>query len=71
MPYDSNLKERPSCQTLSNSLEIPWKTPLTSIVGFSSNSVCISWINDNSWAIHELPGRSRDWEGVKSLLLKK
>ena len=32
----------PSCQTLSNALEISKKTPRTSTVGFSSNAVCIS-----------------------------
>ena len=47
------------------------KTPLTSTVRSSSNAVCISRIIDDSWAIHESPGRNPDREGVKSLLLIK
>ena len=69
-PYVFNYK-RPSCQTLSNVLDISKKTPLTSTVWFSSNAVCISWIFDSNWAIHESPGRKPDWEDVKSLLLIK
>ena len=71
MPYDFNLMMRPSCQTLLNAFEMSRKTPLTSTVGFSSNAVCISWIIDSSWAMHESPGRNPDWEGGKSLLLRK
>ena len=47
------------------------KTSLTSTVRFSSNVVCTSGIMDNSWAIHQPPGRNPDREGVKSLWLRK
>ena len=40
--YAFNLNIRLQCQTLSNALDISKKTPPTSIVGFSSNAVCIS-----------------------------
>ena len=53
----------PSCQTLSNAFDISKKTPLTSIVGFSSKAVWISWIIDNNWAIHESPGRKVYYSG--------
>ena len=43
--------------------------PLTSPVGLLSNAVCISYIIESSWAIHESPARKRDCEEVKSLLL--
>ena len=52
-PYDFNLKTRPSCQTLSNALEMSRKTPLTSTVGLLSKAVCISCIIDSNWAILE------------------
>ena len=65
------MDERPSCQTLSNSLEMSKKTSLTSAGGLLSKLVFISWIMDKSWAIHESPGKKTDCEGVKSLLLTK
>ena len=61
----------PSCQTLSKVFDISKTTPLTSIAGFSSKLVWISWIVDNNWAIHESPARKPDWEAVKGLLLWK
>ena len=70
-PYDFNLKTRPACQTFSNALEMWWKTPLTSAVGLLSKAVCISCIIDSNWALHESPGRKPEWEGVKSLLVRK
>ena len=68
-PYDSNLKMKPSCQTLSNGLEE--KTTLKSTVGLLSKAVCVSCIIDNNWAILDSPRRKPDWEGVKSLLIRK
>ena len=62
---------RPSCQTLSNALEMSRKAPLTSTVGLLSKAVCISCIIDSNWAILESPERKPDWEGIKSLLLRK
>ena len=62
---------RPSCQTLSNALEMSRKTLLISTVGLLSKAVCISCIVDSNWAILESPGRKPDWECVKSLLLRK
>ena len=44
-------------------------TPPTSTWGLLSKLICISWIIDKSWAIHEFPGRKSDCKGVKSLLL--
>ena len=52
---------RPSCQTLSNALEMSRKALLTSAVGLLSKAVCISFIIDRKWAIHESPGRKPDW----------
>ena len=42
MPHGFNLKIRPSCQTLSNAIEMSKKTHLTSSMGFSSDAVCSS-----------------------------
>ena len=50
-----------SCQTLSKVFDISKRTPLTSIVGFSSKAVWISRIIDNDSAIYESPGRKPDW----------
>ena len=36
---------RPSCQTLSNALEMSGKTPLTLTVGLLSKAVCMSCIH--------------------------
>ena len=58
--YDFNLKMRPSCQTLSNALEMSRKTPLTSTVGLLAKAVCISFIIDSNWAILESPVRKPD-----------
>ena len=70
-PYDFNLKKRPSCQTLSNALEMSRKTPLTSTVGLLSKAVCILCIIDSNWAGDESLGRKPVREGIKSLLLRK
>ena len=51
---------KPSCQTLSNALEMSRKTPLTSAVGLLSKAVYISCIIDSNWTIHESPGRKPD-----------
>ena len=37
-PYVFNLNKRPSCQTLSNTLEISKKTPPTSTLWFSKGA---------------------------------
>ena len=72
MPYVFNLNNKPSCQILSNALEMSKKIhPLTSTVGLSSKADCISCIMDSSWAMHESPGRKPDWEGVKTFLCRK
>ena len=60
-----------SCQTLSKTPDISKKTPLTSMVGFSSKAIWVSWIIDNNWAILESPRGKPDWQGVKILLLRK
>ena len=39
IPYDFNLKARPSCHTLSKALEIPTKTALIFCDRFESKSV--------------------------------
>ena len=70
-PYVFNLNSKPSCQTLSNALEMSKKIPLTSTFEISSKADCISCIMDSSWAMHESPGRKPDSEGVKSLLCRK
>ena len=59
------IKMKPSCQTLSNALEMSRKTPFTSAVGLLSKAVYISCIIDSNWTIHESPGRKPDWDGVK------
>ena len=46
-------------------------TPLTSTVELFSNAAWISRIIENSYAIHESPGRKSDSQVVKSLLLLK
>ena len=56
---------------MSNALEMSRKKLLTSAVGLLSKTACISCIIDSNWAIHEPPGGKPDWEGVKSLLLRK
>ena len=61
----------PSCQTLSKTPDISKKTPLTSMVGFSSKAIWVLWIIDNNWAILESPRGKPDWQGVKILLLRK
>ena len=71
VPYVFNLNNKPSCQTLSNALEMSKKFPLTSIVGLSSKADRIACIMDSSWAMHESPGIKLDWEGVQSLLRRK
>ena len=43
---------------LSNALDIYKKTPLTSLVGFSSNAVSISCKIDSSWAMQKSPGKN-------------
>ena len=45
-------------------------TPLTSAEGFLSKLVCISWIINESWAIHESPDRKPDYKGVKFVIDK-
>ena len=62
---------RPSWQTLSNALNMSRKTYLTSIVGLLSKGVCILCIIDSIWAMHESAWIKPDWEGIKSLLLRK
>ena len=61
----------PSCQTLSKTPDISKKTLLTSMVGFSSKTIWVSWIIDNYWAILESPGGKPDWQGVEILVLRK
>ena len=46
-------------------------TSFTSTVGLLSNAVCISFIIESSWALHESPVRKHDCDEVKSLLLWK
>ena len=58
-PYVFILKMRPSCQTLSNALEIGGGL-LSKVGGLLSNVVCISCIVYSNWAIHESPGRKPD-----------
>ena len=70
-PYALNLYKGLPWYTLLNALDISKKTPLTSTSGISSNSVCISWIIDNKWTIHESPRTKPVRKGVKSLLLIK
>ena len=41
---------------------------LTSTLGLLLNTLCII---DSNLTIHKSPGRKLDWEGVKSLLLRK
>ena len=71
-PFCFNLKRRPSCQTLSNALDISRKTPVVSRP--SSSGWWRSWVIHNSWLMHE----SLDWlweinsfsEKNSSILLK-
>ena len=65
------LKMRPLSQTLSNALEMSRKTHLTSTTELLLTAVCMSYIIDSKWAILESPGRKPDWEGMKSLLIRK
>ena len=46
--------------TLSNALDMSNKTPITSLVGSLSNTVCISCNIDSNWAMQESPGRKPD-----------
>ena len=46
IPFCSNLKMRPSCQTVSNAFDMPRKTPRTSYP--SSNDASIPWVIDKS-----------------------
>ena len=65
-PLHSSLKSRPSCQTLSNALDISRKTARVSLDGNSSKAVYIymQYVIDKSWLIVESPGRNPDWLGV-------
>ena len=59
IPFCSNLKMRPACQTLSNAFDMSRKTPQTSYL--SSSDACIPWVIDKSWLIQESPGLKPDW----------
>ena len=62
-PLHSSLKNRPSCQTLSNALDISRKTAHVSLDGNSSKAVYMQYVIDKSWSIVESPGRDPDWLG--------
>ena len=65
IPFCSNLKSKPSCQTLSNALDTSRKTPLTSWP--SSNAERISCVIDSNWFVQESPGLKPDCLGdIKS-----
>ena len=65
IPFCCNLKSKPSCQTLSNALDISRKTRLTSWP--SSNTERISCAIDSNWLVQESPGLKPDCFGdVKS-----
>ena len=70
-PFDFSLKMRPSCQTLSNALEISKNIARVSLDGYLSNALCISLVIERSWLIVESPGRKPDCFGVRRLFLFK
>ena len=53
MPYDLSLNSKPSCQTLSNALEMSRKTPRVSSEGQESKFVNISCVIARSWETQE------------------
>ena len=55
---------------MSNALDIPRKTDLTSRYGLQSNDLKISWLIASNWFIEETEGRNSDWFGFKSLSFK-
>ena len=60
---------RSSRHTLSNALDISRVTPRTSYP--TSKDLCISWVTDRSWIIHESPDLTRGWfRVIRSFLLK-
>ena len=58
IPFCSNLKMRPSFQTLSNAFDMSKTTPRTSYP--SSSDAFIPWVIDKSWLIQESPGLTPD-----------
>ena len=70
-PLHSSLKSRPSCQTLSNALDISRKTAHISLDGNSSKAVYMQYVIDKSWLIVESPGRNPDWLGVSKSFFTK
>ena len=68
-PFGFSVKMRPSCQTLSNALEISKNIARVSLSGYLSNALCISLVIERSWLIVESPGRKPDCFGVKRLFL--
>ena len=70
IPFHFNLHMRPLCHTLSNALDMSKNTPQTSRP--SSNNLCISWLIDRSWLMHESPGLNPDWLlDIKSIFCEK
>ena len=70
IPFCSNLKMRPACQTLSNAFHMSRKTPRTSYP--SSSDEYISWVIDKSWLIQESPGLKPEWfVEIRWFLMKK
>ena len=71
MPIGLSLYSKPSCQTLSNALDISKKTDLTSRDGLQSKASNISCVITSNWFIHELDGRNPDWFGFSSFSSNK
>ena len=71
MPIDSSLQSTPSCQTLSNALDISKKTDLTSRDGLQSKASNISSVIASNWLIHESDWWNPDWFGFSSFSYNK
>ena len=71
MPLDSSLQSKPSCQTLSNALDISKKTDLTSRDGLQSKASNISCVIASNWFGHESDRKNPDWFGLSSFCSKK
>ena len=65
-PHCSSLKMSPSCQTLSNALEISRYTDRTSRGGLQSNASNIVCVMEINWLTVESPGRKPDWFGFNT-----
>ena len=61
MLIDLSLYTKPSCQTLSNALDISKKTDLTWRDGLTSKASKLSCVTASNWLIHELDGGKPDW----------